>query len=256
MKLGDFEIPEIRLFPTTVDTLEQIYKVKKREKIQSKDLAIFLGFKYGTEPHYYRKIRALTVFGLIDGKGIFQISELGEKLLHPRDTDEKKLVITKAVLNVPLWNEIYQKHGKKPREDNFWAVLMDITKIDPDTAKSYATKVLGWYMADITHVSDSFVSHGETASITQPLRSSSTEDQPMSQQQIQETVLENKEKIPFGKSYIVLPKDDLKKEWGKFQKFMKIYLDDYKEETEDESDTNISKTQTDSDDKTIDDEKV
>lgn len=223
MKLGAFEIPDVRLTPTIVETLAEIYKVKKREKIQSKDLAIFLGFKYGTEPHYYRKIRSLTGYGLIDGKGIFQVSELGEKLLHPRDDDEKKLVLTKSVFNVPLWKDIYQKHGKKPREDNFWAVLMDITKTDPDTAKSNATKVLGWYMADIAHVSDSFALQDEATTPTiEPLRSSTMKNKQGSKSDVQT--------IFFDEYEVTLPKGDLTKEWEKLKKYMEIKLEDYKYE--------------------------
>lgn len=187
MKIGEFEIPEVRLVPTSVDTLESIYKVKKRERMQSKDLAIFLGFKYGTEPHYYRKVRSLLGYGLMEGKGIFQISELGEKLLHPRDEHEKAFALTKAVLNVPLWKEIYQKHGKKPRDDNFWAVLMDITKADPETAKSNAVKILGWYLADITHISDNPDVNNEP--VAETLRSSDTQYTSMSQQLLQQKEL-------------------------------------------------------------------
>lgn len=183
MKLGAYDIPEQRLIPTVLTTLEEIYKVKKREKIQSKDLAILLGFKYGTEPHYYRKIHSLQEYGLMDGKGIFQISELGEKILHPRDEQEKALVLTKSVLNVPLWKEIYQKHGKKPRDDNFWAVLVDITKVDPATAKSNGGKILGWYEADIGHISDNLVGQEiSPQSPTESLRSSNTQSNTMSQQ--------------------------------------------------------------------------
>lgn len=184
MKIGDYEIPEVRLIPTSVQTLEEIYKVKKKDRIQSKDLAILLGYKYGTEPHFYRKIRSLVEYGLLSGKGIFQISELGEKLLHPRDDQEKALAITNAVLNVPLWKEIYQKHGKKPRDDNFWAVIVDIAKVDPETAKNNATKILGWYLADIGHISENLVGYVDSAmSTTESLRSSTSQSKQMMAQQ-------------------------------------------------------------------------
>lgn len=184
MRLGNFEIPEVRLIPTTVDTLREISSVKKRSKIASKELAIFLGFKYGTEPHYYRKLHALLGFGLMEGKGIFQISDLGEKVIHPRSDEEKKSALAKAVLNVDLWREIYTVHGKTPREDNFWAVLMDIAKIDPDTAKSNATKILGWYEADVSHIPDDYIINSEPITATEDLRSTPTQDIQMSQQVI------------------------------------------------------------------------
>lgn len=157
MKLNTYDIPDMRLIPTTVSILEEIYKIKKKARVPSKELAILLGFKYGTEAHFYRKIHALSEYGLIEGKGIFEVSDLGEKILHPRSEQEKALSITTAVLNVPLWKEIYQKQGKTPREDNFWAVLVDITKVDPDTAKTHASKLLKWYQEDIGHVSDHLV---------------------------------------------------------------------------------------------------
>ena len=228
MKIGDFEIPDVRLIPTSVDTLGDIYKVKKRDRIQSKDLAIFLGFKYGTEPHFYRKIHSLTDYGLMEGKGIFQISELGEKLLHPRDEHEKVVALTNAVLNVPLWKEIYQKHGKKPRDDNFWAVLVDITKIDPESAKNNATKILGWYLTDIAHVSDDIASSSETpTSSTESLRSSNTKDNRMSQQMVPSAkqVSDHIEEIPFGDDITIrLPKKNIEKAWEFAQEYMKVYL--------------------------------
>lgn len=185
MKLGTYDIPDQRLIPTVFNTLEEISKVKRRERIKSKDLAIFLGFKHGTEPHYYRKLHSLLQYGLLEGKGIFQISELGEKILHPRSEQDKAIALTKSVLGVPLWNEIYQKHGKKPREDNFWAVLLDIAKVDPETAKSNATKILGWYLADIGHVSDEFSEFKEILdSSTETLRDNPTQDRHMSQQMV------------------------------------------------------------------------
>lgn len=229
MKIGTYDIPDIRLFPTSVDTLSEIYKVKKREKIPSKDLAILLGFKYGTEPHYYRKIHALQAYGLLDGKGIFQISELGEKILHPRDGHEQAVATTKSVLNVPLWKEIYKKQGKKPRDDNFWAVLVDITKADPATSKSNAVKILGWYEADIGHISDNLVDQeiSSTTPSTETLRSSNTQDNQMSQQMESSS---NMQTISFDKYKVSLPKGDLVKEWEKLKKYMEIKLEDYKSE--------------------------
>jgi hypothetical protein len=232
LKLGNFDIPEQRLIPTVADTLEEIYKVKKRDRVQSKDLAILLGFKYGTEPHYYRKIHSLQEYGLMEGKGNFQITELGEKVLHPRSDQEKALAITKAVLSVPLWKEIYQKQGKKPREDNFWAVLVDITKVDPDTAKANGSKILGWYENDIAHVSDDLVGQNIEASKenieTKGLSSKDSNIKSMSQQMMQPSGSDYI-KYELRKATIYLPKDNPKKEWEKIKKMIDIDLEDYEE---------------------------
>ncbi len=231
MKLGSYDIPDLRLIPTSVGTLDEIYKVKKRDRVPSKDLAILLGFKYGTEAHFYRKIHALAEYGLMEGKGIFQVSELGEKILHPRSDQEKALATTNAVLNVPLWKEIYQKHGKKPREDNFWAVLVDIAKVDPDTAKKYAGKILSWYEQDIAHVSENTIESKDNES--KGLSSNESNIRSMAQQLASTP---NFEKLEFGKSVVLLPKKDIKKEWEKLQKHMEIFLEDYQESLPSKSD--------------------
>ena len=230
MRIGIFNIPDMRLIPTTVATLDEIYKVKKRDRIKSKDLAIFLGYKYGTEPHYYRKIHALTGFGLLHGQGIFHISELGETILHPRDETTKKEALTEAVLKVKLWKEIYDKQGKNPNENNFWAVLMDITHVDPDTAKSIAAKILSWYTKDMEYVSDECALKNNSASESEDLTSNSYQDESVSQQSLAlQQKSQDNESIQFGEISLSLPKKNLKIQWKKLQKYMEIYLEDYKE---------------------------
>lgn len=229
MRIGNFEIPELRLIPTAVAILEDIYKIKKRERIQSKDLAILLGHKYGTETHFYRKVRTLEEYGLLEGKGSFQITELGERLLHPRDEIEKQSARTKSVLNVPLWKEVYDKQGKSPRDDNFWAVLVDITKTDPDTAKGLSSRILKWYQEDIAHISAELINTDkniEQGTQTQDLRSITTKDNLGMSQSLLPPITEGMEKFLLGKSTIVLPKENMKKEWSKIKKMIDIYMED------------------------------
>lgn len=120
-------------------------------------MAIHLGFKYGTESYFYRKLKSLLSYGLLEGKGSYQVSELGESLLHPRTDKIKEIAKTKAVLNVELWQAIKNKVGLKPREDNFWSVLVDITKVDPNTAKKEQAKILKWYLEDIKLISEDLI---------------------------------------------------------------------------------------------------
>jgi hypothetical protein len=37
------------------------------------------------------------------------------------------------------------------------------------------------------------------------------------------------EKLEFGKSVVLLPKKDIKKEWAKLKKHMEIFLEDYED---------------------------
>lgn len=235
MKLGDYEIPDMRLIPNAMTILDEIYSVKQRNKVLSKDLAIHLGFKYGTETYFYRKLKTLLSYGLLEGKGSYQVSELGEILLHPRTDKVKEIAKTKAVLNVDLWKAIRDKVGTKPREDNFWSVLVDITKVNPDTAKKEQSKILKWYMEDIGLMSEDLIeseldigNYDKVQHLTQ-----GTEQNNQMSQQMESPKLNNfsdVEILSFDKYQIALPKGDLKKEWDKLKKYMDIKLEDYKYE--------------------------
>lgn len=247
MKVGSFEVPDFRLIPNTLNILEEIYHTKHQDRVQSKQLSILLGYKYGTESHFYRRLRSLLEYGLLEGSGTYQVSELGEKILHSRTEQEKELCKTRAVLNVSLWKAIYDKHGKTPRQDNFWAVLNDIAKISPDKAKELESKLYKWYTEDIAHLNEDLVKANLSDQYikSKPLRSSDAQNQLMSQQILNPSlgiIPNNFEKLEFGKTTLVLPRKDLKKEWEKLQKHMKIFLEDYdfKEKSESPQETDIN----------------
>jgi hypothetical protein len=67
---------------------------------------------------------------------------------------------------------------------------------------------------------------------TKSLSSNETNTKSMSQQLVASPSVE---KLEFGKSVVLLPKKDIKKEWAKLQKHMEIFLEDY-EESETDSD--------------------
>lgn len=232
MKLGSFEIPELRLIPTALEILEEIYKIKHRERVGSKDIALLLGYKYGTEPHFYRKLKTLISYGLLEGQGNFTISSLGEQILYPKTDEERQRTRTKAIMSVKFWEEIYKKHGKNPRQDNFWAVLNDVAKLSPDKAKAIQGKIFKWYSDDMAHVVEKYVDDDNPiVTETKDLRSGYT-NQPSLQQELVPPVLANNqdhELIQFGKASLSLPKKDLAKQWKKLQRYMEIFLEDYEE---------------------------
>ena len=199
--------------------------VKQRNRILSKDLAMHLGFKYGTETYFYKKLRTLLSYGLLEGKGSYQVSELGESLLYPRTDKIKEIAKTKAVLNVELWKLIKDKVGVKPREDNFWSVLVDITKTDPNTAKKEQSKILKWYLEDIELVSEDLIESELDIS-------NSDEDQHLSQgsSKGKQEPRTDVETISFDKYEVTLPKGDLSKEWNILKSYMDIKLKNYKYE--------------------------
>ncbi|MGI0062411.1 MAG: hypothetical protein ACREBA_08170, partial [Nitrosotalea sp.] len=135
MQLGSYEIPEVRLVPEVLEILKKVNNgLSDGGTIQSINLAKLLGYKFGTESQFYRKIRSMLYYGLLEGKGTFRITDLGKSLLIPLNTEEEKTLRSTAVLHVPLWREIYNRYTKSPPRDDFWIQLMNITGVNRDVA--------------------------------------------------------------------------------------------------------------------------
>lgn len=232
MQLGTFKIPEIRLDIILSETLQKIYDSVKVDQIQSKDLSTLLGYKHGTEIGLFKKINSMLAYGVLEGRGTYNITKLGENLLFPEPEQESHLKI-QALLNVGLWKELFKKNKKELPKDGFWIQLKNITDVDPATAKKVENKIANWYTEDMELVSDDLEFIKENSD-QQPetIRSSPIQDNQMSQQ-IESSKLNNSsdiEILSFDRFQVALPKGDLKKEWGKLKKYMDIKLEDYKYE--------------------------
>ena len=77
---------------------------------------------------FYRRLNSLTLFGLLEGRAKYRVTELGENISYPISEIQKSELSSKAFLNVPLWNKLYTKHGKQ-LSDNVWFDNKNITGI-------------------------------------------------------------------------------------------------------------------------------
>lgn len=242
MQVGNYDVPENRL-ETAIQDIKKVYDAIGLESTTSSDLGGIWGYKKYTTGIFYRRLTSIVSYGLLSqvGKGKFQVTKLGESLAHPENTNNEKHSKHQAVLNVSLWKEIFNKHGRNISENSFWVQLKSITDLDPVKAKKLESQIRRWYLDDISFVQDSFE---ESSQQSQGIRSGTNNTNQMSQQLIppQFQTDSDNELIQFGKVSLVLPKKDLKKQWDKLQKYMEIYLEDYVEESA--SDTN---TETDND---------
>ena len=223
MKLGSFEVPEKRLIPYASSDIKIIYDNIQNEPTKSMDIASLLGYKHATASPYYLRLKALTAYGLLEGRSKYKVSELGKKFAYSESDEQLHEVKTNAVLNVALWKAIYDKYKKLPPKENFWVQLKNITGIEPKKARAVEPQILKWYMDDIAHVSDDLVLiKEESDQPSEGIRSSSPKEKP--------EVDEDMETISFDKYTIKLPKGDLSKDWEKLKQYMDIKLKDYKYE--------------------------
>lgn len=223
MQVGSYEMPEHRL-TTAIKDIKIISNASPtKEPISSSDLGGFWGYKNYSTGIFYRRLNSVLAYGLLGQitKGKFQVTELGEQLAHPESPEIEIEGKQKAVLNVPLWSEIFKKYGKDVSQDAFWVQLKNITGIDPVKAKNLQNQIRRWYLEDMSYVLENLLKEGKQSG--EGLRSRSNKTNQMLQV------------ISFDQYEVSLPKGDLKKEWAKLKKYMDIKLEDYKYEEGSES---------------------
>lgn len=189
MKIGNFLVPETRLEELLSIEMKKIYLSVKTDQIQSGVLSELLGYKFGTEPTLFKRINSMLAYKIIEGRGIYNITKLGEGLLYPENPELEKKLKTEAIMNVVLWKKLYEKHGKNPPKENLWVSIKNITDVDPATAKKYENRIYAWYTEDVKSYSDELTNNGLSKSET--LRSGSPQSIQMSQQIIAENLPEN-----------------------------------------------------------------
>jgi len=221
MDLGSYYIPDKRFSSTVIADLKLIHNRRRMEDTKSKDLSALFGYKHPTATPFYHRLNSLMAFGLLEGRGSYKITDLGQKILFPENEKDNLINKSKAILNVPLWKEFYEKFKKNLPNDKLWVDIKNIVGIGPDEAQDAEEQIRRWYTDDIAHVSDQFSIDQEYGE--EHLRSGSPQDKPRLQSEMQT--------ISFANKYsISLPKGDLEKEYEKFGKYMELYLEDYKEE--------------------------
>ena len=154
MQLGSFEVPERRLVPCASEDIKTIYDNVKTEQTKTKDLASYLGYSHATSTKFYIRLKSMVAYGLLEGRGRYKVSELGQSLAYPENDAQQTRNREKAVLNVELWKEIQKKFPNSPPQKNtFWVSLKNITGIEPQKAQEIQSRVLKWYEADMIYVS-------------------------------------------------------------------------------------------------------
>jgi hypothetical protein len=255
LKIGNYEIPDIRLSEAIQDVKKIFDKVKNTQDLTHyTDIAVMLDYRSKIGGAFYRRLNSLTLFGLLEGRAKYRVTELGENISYPIDEANKNELTTKAFLSVPLWNKIYSKHGKQ-LSDNVWFDIKNITGISAPEAQAVEKDVRKWYLEDVVLVVEKPISKNEDSTSITLLEENNSkpnfEDYKVGSNinkenfksnnyqnnfNINETTLE---KIPFGKDIIIyLPKGNILKAWEKAQKYMKLYLEDFEEELQNNNNNN------------------
>ena len=232
MRIGSYEVPEIRFNLGAFNDIKKIYdNVKSVDRqIHANDLALLLGYKTPTSGGFYRRINSLISYGLLEGRGKFRVTKNGEDILYPRDEDHRKQLLRESVLRVSLWNEFYKKF-KRELPENLWLEIKDLTGVSSAEAQSVEKEVRRWYLNDTEPIA------GEDSLLTPPdklrggLGNDFAEDTPRNLNF--QTLRSNEiEEIPFAGKYAIKKpaNEDIRKSWERLKRYMEIYLEDFSEE--------------------------
>jgi Mn-dependent DtxR family transcriptional regulator len=156
MQLGTFNyIPETRLVPNAIHDIKDIYEnTSNRERIDVNEIATLLGYKQPKGGAFYRRLHSLLAYGLINGRGIFSITELGKNVAKSfYDVEKRKQYYNDLVLNVPLWSELYKQVGKESYkiDEN---ILLKITGAESKEVENVKEDIKRWYHEDISQINE------------------------------------------------------------------------------------------------------
>ena len=238
MRIGSYEIPEIRFNSGAFNDIKKIYdNVKSVDRqIHANDLALVLGYKTPTSGGFYRRINSLISYGLLEGRGKFRVTKNGEDIIYPRDEEHRKLLFRESVLRVSLWNEFYKKY-RRDLPENLWLEIKDLTGVSSAEAQSAEKEVRRWYLNDTEQIAEEHSLLNLSEKLHGGIGSEFTEDTGRipKYQSIPATESIEIEEIPFaGKYSIKKPaNEDIRKSWERLKRYMDIYLEDFREESSD-----------------------
>lgn len=230
MRIGSYEIPEIRFNSGALNDIKKIYdNVKSVDRqIHANDLALLLGYKTPTSGGFYRRINSLISYGLLEGRGKFRVTKNGEDIIYPRDEEHRKQLFRDSVLRVSLWNEFYKKF-RRDLPENLWLEIKDLTGVSSAEAQSVEKEVRRWYLNDTEQIA------GEHSlqNLSEKLHGDSEDTGRIPKyQSIPATGSIEIEEIPFAGKYAIKKpaNEDILKSWETLKKYMDIYLEDFTEE--------------------------
>jgi len=156
MQIGDFTVPDdpFRL-PTLVKDLTKVYETYKEgmlERANNNDvLAQLLGYKSSNNGAFRARLRAMVLYGLLEGRGDMRITDLGKQITYGNE-QERYEAHKKAVMTLPLWKELYSRYRLDLPKQDFWSKLANLVKCEPPVAKSNEKFILEAFEEDTSYI--------------------------------------------------------------------------------------------------------
>jgi len=102
---------------------------------------------------FRNKLTTLRRYGLISGRGDVELTPLAKRIVSPKpNSTEREGAIAKAVLDIDLLNELYNRLDCEPPEDDFWFQIVEVTDAERSEAKNKASDIRDLYESGLKYV--------------------------------------------------------------------------------------------------------
>lgn len=205
-KAGKYEYPFFDLIPV-IDKLKKIHQVLRDDEIDRSLVAETLGMSEKGGGFAYL-ISSMEKYGLIKtGGGKIVITDLGKIVMYG-EASEQGEAMSKAVMNVELFNELYSQYGETVTEEQIRAFLRQKALVDIVKAQKIAPKVSKIYKKVLTYMFPAEKLADESSESAEQIPSLGGRDNIIQMNgqdgEQQEPLL----KIQYGSLYIQVTKED------------------------------------------------
>ena len=159
MNLGTYSIPNNpNRLPRLIEFTRTIYDTFEDKPIpnayKNDSLASLLKHKSSKNGAFWGELAALKAYGLLEelGKDL-KVSVLGKDITYGTDEQAGQAAL-KAVLNIPLWKQLYDKYRCQLPSQDFWAKLQVITGVDAKVARSNEEYITEAFRLDTSLIKD------------------------------------------------------------------------------------------------------
>jgi len=154
MRLGsdNFEIPDYdNDLQRVTGYAKKVYEHYKSNEVPKNDsLAIMLDYKSKNSGAFDARLRALRLYGFLEGRGTFRVSELGKQATYGEEA-QRAAALLKAFQNV--WGRYYDRYRfALPKGPDAVARLASIAKCEPAEMASVEKRLRGLFEADANFI--------------------------------------------------------------------------------------------------------
>ena len=154
-KINNSDYPELS-FTEAVRMLKQFHEKLSGKASSFSSLAN--AFDSSEKSGWFKvKVGDLRKYGLIEGRGEFKISDIGQDILFYNKKEEQQEAIKKVLNNIDLFKSIYERVGKDVQDiSTFKAILGDITHAEKSVIQNKAEQIRNIYIDLVSNIDDGF----------------------------------------------------------------------------------------------------